>query len=100
MYKDIKSCVSVNGDQSSFFPCLRGVRQGEILSPVLFALFLNDLENSMDVNRCSGIDLENVRDDLYNYVRILILLYADDTVIFGIDATDFIKKNRCILRLC
>ena len=49
MYKDIKSCISVNGDQSSFLPCLCGVRQGENLSPVLFALFLNDLENFMDV---------------------------------------------------
>ena len=39
-----KSCVSFNGDQSGFFPCLRGVRQGENLSPVLFAIFLNDLE--------------------------------------------------------
>ena len=41
------------------------VRQGENLLPLLFNLFLIDLENFMDVNRCSEIDLENVRDDLY-----------------------------------
>ena len=39
IYQGIKSCISFNGNQSSFFPCLRGVRQGENLSPVLFALF-------------------------------------------------------------
>lgn len=47
MYNGIKSCVSFNGDQSGFFHCLRGVQQGENLSPVLFALFLNDLESFM-----------------------------------------------------
>ena len=40
-YTDIKSCVK-NGDlQSNGFPC---VRQSEKLSPCLFALYLNDLE--------------------------------------------------------
>ena len=29
MYKGIKSCVSYNGEQSSFFSSFRGVRQGE-----------------------------------------------------------------------
>ena len=92
MYKGIKSCVSFSGEQSTFFPCLRGVRQGENLSPVLFALFLNDLENFMHSNDCSGIDLERGTDTLYDYLCIFILLYADDTVIFGVDATDF-QKN-------
>ena len=42
----------------------------------------------------SGIELENVRDDLYKYV-LLLILYADDTVIFGIiDATEFQKKKK------
>ena len=45
MYKGIKSCVSYNGEQSSFFSSFGGVRQGKNLSPVLFALFLNDLES-------------------------------------------------------
>ena len=87
MYKGIKYCVSFKGDQSSFFPCLREVWQGENL----FAIFLNDLENFMHSNDCSGIDLERVTDTLYDYLRIFIL-YADDTVIFGIYATDF-QKN-------
>lgn len=44
MYQGIiKSCVSFNGNQSEFFQSFRGVRQGENLAPVLFALFLNDL---------------------------------------------------------
>ena len=92
MYQGIKSCVSFSGSQSSFFPCLRGVRQGENLSPVLFALFLNDLEDFMHSNSCTGVDLEFVSDTIYIYLKLFILLYADDTVIFGVDETSF-QKN-------
>ena len=44
MYKSIKSCVMDSGIQSDFFESHVGVRQGENLSPLLFALFLNDLD--------------------------------------------------------
>lgn len=44
MYKNIKSCVFVNGVRSEFFVSLAGVRQGDNLSPLLFALFI--------INRC------------------------------------------------
>ena len=43
MYYDIKSCISLNGSNSPFFASSSGVRQGENLSPVLFAIYLNDL---------------------------------------------------------
>jgi len=50
MYSNIKSCIFLNGEKSPFFGCNCGVRQGENLSPVLFSLFLNDLEAFL-VNR-------------------------------------------------
>ena len=39
MYKSIKSCVMANGMQSEFFESHVGLRQGENLSPLLFASF-------------------------------------------------------------
>ena len=45
MHTGVKSCVQYNGSQSDFFPCLTGVRQVENLSPFLFSIFLNDLED-------------------------------------------------------
>jgi len=43
MYANIKSCVKVNNQLSDYFASLTGVRQDEKLSPILFSLFLNDL---------------------------------------------------------
>ena len=85
MYNDIKSCVEYNGEKSQFFPCLTGVRQGENLSPFLFSIFLNDLENFF----CSldGLPLEKIREKLENkldiFYKIFAILYADDTVILS-----------------
>ena len=56
MYKGIKSCFSYNGEQSSFFSSFRGVIQGENLSPVLFVLFLNDLESFLCHKSCNGVN--------------------------------------------
>ncbi|MCG7875153.1 MAG: reverse transcriptase family protein [Candidatus Thiodiazotropha endolucinida] len=77
MYKNIKSCVSYNGEQSSFFQSFRGVRQGENLSPVLFAIFLNDLESFLITNGASGVNLDLQHEQLTIFTKIYILLYAD-----------------------
>lgn len=89
MYQGIKSCISFNSNQSDFFQSFRGVRQGENLSPVLFALFLNDLECFLVSKNCPGIDVEFASDDVYFYLKLFVLLYADDTVIFGTDEESF-----------
>ena len=89
MYQGIKSCVSHGGVQSTFFRSFRGVRQGENLSPVLFALFLNDLETVLEEKNCTGINLEMPTDNISTYIKLFVLLYADDTVIFGTDEVSF-----------
>ena len=48
MYNDVKSCITYNNCKSTYFSCDIGVRQGENLSPFLFALFLNDLQSFLE----------------------------------------------------
>ena len=82
MYTNIKSCVSLN-KLSDFFISNMGVRQGENLSPFLFSIFMNDLEDYLEEHGLSGIICET-QDAEYiavTYFKLFILLYADDTVI-------------------
>lgn len=85
MYSDIKSCVHYGESKTDYFTCEIGVRQGEKLSPFLFSVYLNDLESYLDENSCSNLQfLDSVFfDRLGEYLKLFILLYADDTVIFA-----------------
>ena len=62
-----------------------GVRKGENLSPTLLGLFWNDLENFMNSSALQGISLteHSSENDTVVYLKLLLLLYADDTVIFA-----------------
>ena len=43
----------------------------------------------MKAHSCSGISLEFALEDLYFYLKLPVLLYADEAGIFGIDETCF-----------
>ena len=83
MYKNIKSRVKTAEGTSAFFPCQTGVRQGENLSPLLFSIYLNDLREYLDANKVPGIPCETIDENVYVFIKIIVLLFADDTVIFG-----------------
>lgn len=89
MYDNIKSCVKFNNQCSAFFACKTGVRQGENLSPLLFAMYLNDLETYLLSSGVEPISLEFQKDNIMTYLKLLILLYADDTIIFSNDEAEF-----------
>ena len=52
-----------------------GVRQGECLSPFLFSMYLNDLEATIILNGAKGTDI--------GMLKLFLLLYADDIVLFA-----------------
>ena len=81
LYKDIKSCVTLNNIQSNFFESNCGVRQGENLSPILFSLFLNDLDDYLISKGNSGVKVESTNKS----IEILSMLYADDSILISDD---------------
>ena len=85
MYSDAKSCIVHNNKMSDMFACEIGVRQVANLSLLLFSIYLNDLQDFLEELNIKGIDsisrdIENV---LMKYFKILILLYADDTILLS-----------------
>ena len=77
MYGTVKSQVKLNNCLSESFECRLGVRQGECLSPFLFAMYVNDLEEHLRDNSNAGIDLD------HHYLKLFLLFYADDAVLFA-----------------
>ena len=89
LYDNIKSKVVTNEGSSEYFNCLAGVRQGENLSPFLFSIFLNDLEGFLNSHNINGIERETMADDINIYLKLFVLLYADDTVLFSENQMEF-----------
>jgi len=95
LYVKAKSQVQWNNTLSDYFSCTSGVRQGENLSPLLFALFLNDLKDFLDEKmvgltsvRTEALNLNMDEDYVDILYRMFMLLYADDTVIFAESVED------------
>jgi hypothetical protein len=74
MYEKIKCRIRLHGGKlSDVFVTLMGLQQGAILSPFLFAFFLNDLPDILNArNPHGGISVGNT--------NIILLMYADDMV--------------------
>ena len=62
---------------------------------ILFALFVNDLQNFFELNDCRGIYIYfDASIDMY--FKIMMLLYADDTVILAETALDLQHSLNCL----
>ena len=93
MYSSPKSRVVLNEFETDFFDCPIGVKQGDCLSPTLFAIFINDLAEEI---KLSGTGLELDENTFVN-----ILLYADDIVLLAKNEMDLqflllLVENWCI----
>ena len=75
MYSSVKPRVKFDSNLGGEFCCHLGVRQGECLSPLLFSLYLNDIEETF-VN--SGLECIDI--DMF---KMFMLLHVDSIVIFA-----------------
>ena len=65
--------VMMDGCISTSFPCKIGVRQGCPLSPILFSLYISDLESQISCESTGFITILNIST----------LMFADDLALFA-----------------
>ena len=106
MYEKAKSCVRQGIQLSQMFSCNIGVRQGENLSPLLFAIYLNDFELFLS-KRYAGMTFFSKKanelmsdDDVEYFVRLFTLLYADDTIVLAETASELQKALDAVHDYC
>ena len=92
IYSNLKSRVKFDNRVSSDFTCCLGVRQGECLSPILFSMYLNDIEREYILKGAEGVDI--------GMLKLFLLLYADDIILFANDEENLqlslnILENYC-----
>ena len=89
---------------SDYFPCNIGVRPGDNLSPLLFALFINDFSHyvgmsykGLCVSKSCYPSLES-EDALF--LKLFVLMYADDTIILAENERDLQRALNSVHEYC
>lgn len=91
LYNNVESCVRINGLYTDYFNIQSGVKQGCLLSPVLFNLYINDLCQEMKTLN-KGVTINN---EVVN-----ILLYADDAVLIAESESDLQIMINALSKWC
>ena len=76
LYKNDNCCVKLNEGLTNTFVANQGVKQGCIVSPLLFNIFLADLPRHLTKDECIPLELENSNP-------ISCLMWADDILLIS-----------------
>ena len=82
----------LSSDPNNWFPIKTGIRQGDSLSPTLFAIFINDLALEIK-EKHKGIKLND-------NVNVPILLYADDIILLASSPSELKNMLKTVYNWC
>lgn len=94
MYRSVKAAVRVGSKVTDYFECMSGLRQGCIVSPILFSMFLSELQ--AELYACGGHGVDIFGDPL----GVFLLMYADDLALVADSVSDLQKKIDCLEQYC
>ena len=92
LYNNPKSRIILNDYETNYFDCPIGVKQGDCLSPTLFAIFINDLALEIKDSKI-GLNIDG-------NLLVNILLYADDIVLLSENEKDLQSLLFIVERWC
>ena len=101
IYENSKPRIITAEGPSAFLSYNIDVHHGDNLSPLLFTVFLSDLEQYLD-QHTHGINVDYIDDDISVLFKVFNLLYADGTVKFfrkSRRATAITKQLPKVLRI-
>ena len=75
MYENVKATIRCGAKFTDYNNCTHGVKQGDVCSPVLFSLFINELALDIINNGRHGVSLSS------DFVQLVILLFVDDVIL-------------------
>ena len=75
------------------FECKSGVRQGCLLSPELFILFISELGRMLTLSEFRGVHI-------WEATEVLLLMYADDIVLVGETIIQLQRKINILEKFC
>lgn len=81
IYENTTNTVKTNNGNTECFRTFKGVRQGCPLSPTLFNIYINDMEEEWEANKIGGAVIGNL--------KVYCLKFADDVAILAEDLTEF-----------
>lgn len=93
IYSNASFSVKLQNSISREFPSNKGVLQGDPLSPLIFSLFISDLEDHFRSTELVGLNIDNYHD-------LICLLYADDLVILADSESDLARKLNSLKKYC
>jgi hypothetical protein len=94
LYKFADTHVIVNGEMSSSFRVIRGVRQGDPLSCLLFNLAIEPLASMLRKSGLRGYNIPGVAE------KAVVQLFADDTTAYLNEHDSFNDLNRVLDKWC
>ena len=88
------ACVRVDNECTGYFECPKGLKQGCLLSPIIFSVFVNELSKLIENSNLRGIQL------FPDLTEIFLLLFADNIVLISDTIKGLQQKLEVLKNFC